>query len=90
MTDLNSELSDFQRIISRKKWSAILTHQYAEGTYITFHEWNGTRTGRQVFCQVRSCVDVYTAGLRIGEYYAEGQVPMRPPMFWLVEYVPSA
>jgi hypothetical protein len=89
MTEYYLEHIEFDKSANKRKWSIILADMIPEHSYITFHERKeGRITGRTILCQVRSCVDVYTAGLRIGEYYAEGQVPMRPPMFWLVEYVP--
>ena len=89
MTDLHLETIEFDRSVRGKKWSVILSAKYNEGSYITFHEWKlGGVTGRKILCQVRSCIDVYTAGLKFGEYYPAGQVPMHPPMFYLIEYVP--
>lgn len=89
MTDINLEYYEFEHMANRKRWSMILTDKYPDGSYITFHEWKqGQNTGRKILCQVRSCRDIYTAGVHIGSYYQGGQVPMHPPMFYLIEYVP--
>ncbi len=89
MTEYYLEHIDFDKSAQKRKWSIILSEQIPDHSYLTFHERKeGRITGRTLLCQVRSCIDVYTAGLAIGEYYAAGQVPMHPPMFYLIEYVP--
>lgn len=89
MKDYNLEHLHFEKTSKSRAWSIILAEPIPEHSYITFHEWKeGVNTGRTILCQVRSCIDVYAAGLRIGEYYPAGQVPMHPPMFYLIEYVP--
>ena len=89
MTEYYLEHIEFDKSAQKRKWSIILSEQIPEHSYITFHERNeGRITGRTILCQVRSCIDVYTAGLKFGEYYPSGQVPMKLPEFYLVEYVP--
>ncbi len=89
MKDYNLEYLHFEKTSKSRAWSIILAEPIPENSYITFHEWKeGVNTGRTILCQVRSCIDVYAAGLRIGEYYPAGQVPMKLPEFYLIEYVP--
>lgn len=87
--NINLEYREFEQAANRKRWSIVLSNKYGEGSYITLHEWKeGKNTGRKIFCQVRSCRDIYAAGVSIGSYYAEGHIPINPPMFYLIEYVP--
>lgn len=89
MTEYYLEHIEFDKSAQKRRWSIILSKQIPEHSYITFHERKeGRITGRTILCQVRSCIDVYTAGLNVGEYYAEGKVPMKLPEFYLIEYVP--
>ena len=89
MTEYYLEHIEFDKSASKRKWSIILSEMIPEHSYIIFHERNeGRITGRTILCQVRSCIDVYTAGLKFGEYYPAGQVPMKLPEFYLIEYVP--
>jgi hypothetical protein len=89
MSNYNLEHTAFEKSARNAKRSIILSEQVQEHSYITLHERKeGRITGRKLLCQVANCETVYQAGLMVGEYYPEGQVPMKPPMFWLVEYVP--
>lgn len=89
MKDYNLEHLYFEKTSKSRAWSIILAEPIPEHSYITFHERKeGRITGRTILCQVRSCIDVYTAGLKFGEYYPAGQVPMKLPEFYLIEYVP--
>lgn len=89
MKDYNLEHLYFEKTSKSRAWSIILAEPIPEHSYITFHERKeGIITGRTILCQVRSCIDVYTAGLKFGEYYPAGQVPMKLPEFYLIEYVP--
>jgi len=89
MSNYNLEHTAFEKASRNAKRCIILSEQVQEHSYITLHERKeGKVTGRKLLCQVANCETVYQAGLMVGEYYPEGQVPMKPPMFWLVEYVP--
>ena len=89
MNEYYLEHMEFDKSAQKRKWSIILAEKIPDNSYLTFYERkDGRITGRKILCQVRSCIDVYTAGLKFGEFYAEGKVPMKLPEFYVVEYVP--
>ncbi|HMZ59694.1 MAG TPA: hypothetical protein PL048_13015 [Leptospiraceae bacterium] len=89
MGNYNIDHTAFEKSARNAKRSIILSEQVQEHSYITLHERKeGRITGRKLLCQVANCETVYEAGLMVGEYYPSGQVPMKLPEFYLVEYVP--
>lgn len=89
MKDIPLDSWQFDLATVNKKWSIIRNDKYNNGDYITFHEWKeGKYTGRKLFCQVRSCISAYEAGLEVGNFYEAGKIPMKLPEIYLIEYVP--
>lgn len=89
MSEITLESFQFDLSCVMKKWSIIRKNQYNPSDYIIFKEWKlGKYTGRQLLCQVRSCVSVYEAGLEVGDFYEVGKIPMTLPEFYVIEFVP--